>query len=210
MIDLTTMTKVGKLHAHGGPNAIAVDPEKQVLWLTDFTGARVVAVDIETGQEVASVAVAKQPDYLAIDPARNRLYVSSRSTTDLQVINTKSAKKLKPYRTAGSAALAVDSDNRLLYVSERETGRIEVYDFETKEWETATACEVAITGMAVDGERQRLYTIGDRDWVEEADLVARVKDRHELDVPARAIAIDGDRGYVLDPESATLRSFPLE
>lgn len=209
MIDLGTMTKAGKLHAHGGPNAIAVDPDRQVLWLTDFNGARVVAVDIDTGQEVASVKVAKQPDHLAIDADRTRLYVSSRSTTDLQVIDTKSAKKLKPYRTAGSAALAIDSDNRLLYVSERDTGRIQVYDFETKQWDASTSCDATVTGMAVDGARQRLYTIGDSDWVEEADLVARVKNRHQLDVPARAIAIDGDRGYVLDPESATLRSFPL-
>ena len=212
IVDLATMTRVGKLHAPGRPHAIAVDPGEQVVWVADFNGARVVAVDVDTGQQVAAVDVAKQPDHLAIDPARNRLYVSSRSTTELQVINTKSGKRLKPYRTSGSAALAVDDDNKRLYVSERETGRIEVYDFETKKWESSTNCETAVTGMAVDGERQRLYTIGDGDWVEEADLVARVQHRHQVNSPVRAIAIDRHRGlgYVLDPESGTLRRFSLE
>ena len=48
----------------------------------------------------------------------------------------------------------------------------------------------------------------DGDWVEEADLVTRAKDRRAL---ARAIAIDGDHrvGYVLDPEAGALRSFVL-
>lgn len=212
MVDLATMTRVGKLHAPGRPLAIALDPDEQVVWVADFNGARVVAVDVDTGQQMAAVDVAKQPDYLAIDPARDRLYVSSRSTTELQVINTKSGKRLKPYRTTGSAALAMDGDNKRLYVSERETGRVEVYDFETKKWQTSTTCETVVTGMAVDGEQQRLYTIGDEDWVDEADLVARVQHRHQVNSPVRAIAIDRHRslGYVLDPESGTLRSFSLK
>jgi DNA-binding beta-propeller fold protein YncE len=82
---------VGRLALPGAPYGLAFDPATQQLWVT-LTGTNEV-VGLSTAgaglTEVARHPTVRQPNTVAVDPTTGRVFVGSRATGELQLIDVR-------------------------------------------------------------------------------------------------------------------------
>jgi len=83
------LEQVGELSLPGTPYGLAHDGEAQVLWVTLTATNEVVALSTAGSEltEVARFPTVRQPNTVAVDPATGRVYVGSRTTGQLQLID---------------------------------------------------------------------------------------------------------------------------
>jgi YVTN family beta-propeller protein len=205
VIDLAARAVVDIIDVPGRPSAVAVDTERNVLYVADYNGSRVHGISTRTGKETVTFKVAKQPDHLAVDPVRSRLFVTSGSSPNVQVFDTKAKKKRAAIKAEGAGPLAVDAAGHRLFAVARGGGCVFVHDLGSEGWERTCREEAALIGIAVDGERHRLYTLADEPVLTEVDLVAGTARERPTGAVARAIAIDPDRGVAYLVETAADR-----
>lgn len=211
IIDLGTQRVVDSLGVPGNPSALAVDVDRQVIYVADYNGAAVYGFSLGSGKRVAKLKVAKKPDHLAVDSARHRLYVSSRGSAKIQVFDLEKHQKGAALQGSSPGALAVDAVSGLLHVGERGGGCVLAYDFNDEGWNPTCTDETTVTGIAVDGLRQRLYLAVGQHWIREINLVTGASDRIPVEMPARSVAVDlNERALLMaSPEADVLVRIPL-
>ena len=85
----TPLAQVSALPLAGTPYGLAYDGTAQLLWVT-LTGTNEVVALSTAGAELTEVArfpTVRQPNTVAVDPAGGRVYVGSRATGQLQLID---------------------------------------------------------------------------------------------------------------------------
>ncbi len=72
----------------GSPYGIAIDPERNQLWVTLTAENRLVQFALENGspREIASFPTVRQPNTVAVDPASGRVFVAGREEGELQIL----------------------------------------------------------------------------------------------------------------------------
>ncbi|MBB3675199.1 YncE family protein [Modestobacter versicolor] len=83
------LAQVGSLPLDGEPYGLALDAADQLLWVT-LTGTNEVVALSTAGDELTEVArlpTVRQPNTVAVDPGSGRVFVGSRATGELQLID---------------------------------------------------------------------------------------------------------------------------
>ena len=72
----------------GSPYGIAVDPERDELWVTLTAEQSVVrfAPDGRTLREISRYPTVRQPNSVAVDPASGRVFVTGKADGQLQIL----------------------------------------------------------------------------------------------------------------------------
>ncbi len=65
---------------------VAVNPDKERAYVADFSGARVIAVDLKEKKVLGSVSVERQPKALAVHPVTGYVYVCQPGSHSLAVV----------------------------------------------------------------------------------------------------------------------------
>jgi DNA-binding beta-propeller fold protein YncE len=83
------LREVGRLSLPGTPYGLAYDGDAQLLWVTLTATNEVVGLSTAGDQlvEVARFPTVRQPNTVAVDPTTGRVYVGSRTTGQLQLID---------------------------------------------------------------------------------------------------------------------------
>jgi DNA-binding beta-propeller fold protein YncE len=83
-----TVRLVGRLPLPGTPYGIAIDPVHDQLWLTLTSSNRLLGFQVGHGRprQFASYPTVRQPNTVAVDPASGRLFVASRTASELETI----------------------------------------------------------------------------------------------------------------------------
>lgn len=86
--DTQPLVQTARLPVDGTPYGLAYDERADVVWVTLTARNEVVGFDLSgaTAVEVARFPTVRQPNTVAVDPASGRLWVSSRTTGELQTI----------------------------------------------------------------------------------------------------------------------------
>jgi len=73
----------------GSPYGIAIDPERDHLWVTLTAEQRVVqfALEGDSLREVSRYPTVRQPNTVAVDPASGRVFVTGKSDGQLQILD---------------------------------------------------------------------------------------------------------------------------
>lgn len=73
----------------GSPYGIAIDPERNHLWVTLTAEQRVVqfALQERTLREIARYPTVRQPNTVAVDPASGRVFVTGKTDRQLQILD---------------------------------------------------------------------------------------------------------------------------
>ena len=211
VIDLDTLMETERIDVPGRPAGIVVDAAHRVLFVADHGGATVYGISTDSGKQVTRFKTAKKPDHLALDSARRRLYVSSANSDDIQVFDTKAKKKLRPLEASGPSALAMDEEALTLHVAKRGSGCILARDIERKAWAQTCIGTAEFTGIAVDEQRQHLYSVTGERWIRDFDLTAATSVKRPIPSVADAIAVDPSThtAYVVDTQSSTVAAIAL-
>jgi DNA-binding beta-propeller fold protein YncE len=110
-----------------GPHGLDLDAERGRALVACDEG-RVVALDLETGRELAGVAIAGEPDAIWHNPDRSRLYVAIGHPGVVDVVDTREMALAQECATeAGAHTTAFDRARQLLYVFLPRSGRAAVY-----------------------------------------------------------------------------------
>jgi DNA-binding beta-propeller fold protein YncE len=99
------------------PHGFYLDSHHRLAYVTGEAGARVGVLSLETGKIAHTYRVGDEPDVLALDPGRRRLFVACESG----VINAFDARgdslvPLPSYRAPHAHSVAVDPTTHLVYV----------------------------------------------------------------------------------------------
>ena len=89
VFDAASLEPVERLPVDGTPYGLAYDTADQVVWVTLTATNEVLglATDGPTLTEVARFPTVRQPNTVAVDPVSGRVFVGSRSTGQLQLID---------------------------------------------------------------------------------------------------------------------------
>ncbi|HVS37970.1 MAG TPA: alkaline phosphatase family protein [Gemmataceae bacterium] len=108
-----------------------------LLYVSDWAGRAVLAVDVQSLRVVAKIPVGEHPNQLALHPTDDRLFVACASSNSVAVIDQKAGVVLETIRTSlfphapeGSTpdALAVAPDGKTLYVANADNNCVAVID----------------------------------------------------------------------------------
>ena len=111
-----------------GPHGLDLDAEHGRAFVA-CDGGKVVALDLETGREVAGVAIAGEPDAIWYNPDRSLLYVAIGRPGVVDVVDTREMTLAQELPTeAGAHTTAFDRTRQLLYVFLPRSCRAVVYE----------------------------------------------------------------------------------
>jgi len=111
-----------------GPHGLDLDSDHGRAFVA-CDGGKVVALDLETGRELADVAIAGEPDAIWYNPERSRLYVAIGDPGVVDVIHTGDMALAEEVPTeAGAHTTAFDRTRQLLYVFLPKSCRAAVYE----------------------------------------------------------------------------------
>jgi len=123
----------------GRPYDVAVARNGARLYVSDWAGRAVLAVDPDELRVVAKIGVGEHPNQLALHPTDNRLFVACASSNQVSVIDTERGivtetifTALFPRSPEGSTpdALAVSPDGETLFVANADNNCVAVIDVE--------------------------------------------------------------------------------
>jgi YVTN family beta-propeller protein len=102
------------------PHGLAVDPQAHRVFVS-CVNQRLVAVDTDTGREVAGVAIGKGTDAAAFDPRRKLVFSSNGSDGTLSVIREKDSNTFLPLATVATAVsgrtMSIDPESGRIYIA---------------------------------------------------------------------------------------------
>ena len=123
----------------GRPYDVAIARNGSRLYVSDWAGRSVLAVDPTDLRVVAKIPVGEHPNQLALAPSDDRMFVACASSNQVAVIDTKRGTvtetiftSLFPKAPEGSTpdALAVSPDGKTLYVANADNNCVAVIDIE--------------------------------------------------------------------------------
>jgi YVTN family beta-propeller protein len=99
------------------PHGFHVDPEGRFIYVTGEENGRVGVLDLGTTRVVHTYPVGEEPDVLAMDPARRRLFVAAESgVISAFDVRGDSLVALPSYHAPRAHSVAVDPATHLVYV----------------------------------------------------------------------------------------------
>ena len=189
---------------------IDIDPGGRTLWVGEFAGGTVWAVDAESGEVTAEVDTSTSgPTGLQLDPLGEFLYVSNDWVDFVTVIETTSATIVAeiPTPSDGGSGITVHPDGSTVFVSSWNTE--EVFAIDTATWEYTGAVWVG----SYPGEIA-MHPSGAYAFVTAADGVSVIRTADlrlvatvpltGLDPFGLSVRPDGDFIYVTDRDDPTL------
>jgi YVTN family beta-propeller protein len=137
VIDLAGKAAPRTVKLGGRPYDVAMARNGSRLYVSDWAGRNVLAVDPNDLRVVAKIAVGEHPNQLAVSPDDDRMFVACASSNHVAVIDTKRgivtetiSTSLFPKAPEGSTpdALAISPDGEKLYVANADNNCVAVVD----------------------------------------------------------------------------------
>ncbi|XP_038044211.1 RING finger protein nhl-1-like [Patiria miniata] len=166
------LTHDGIFTNFGNPQAICVDLPQRHLYVTDKDNACVVALDIDTGEDVNTITCAgHRPIGVALDSDSDTLYICCEEThavvmyrTDGTLVGQIGERGREPGQFLYPHSLAISPDNRL-WVTDTNNNRIQVFTLAGKFVKTVGARGSGLGQL----NHPKGLTIDDRGFVMVAD-----------------------------------------
>jgi DNA-binding beta-propeller fold protein YncE len=118
-IDPLTDSVVDRIPVPGieRPHGFAVDPGHRLIYVTGEENGRVGVLDLRSRLIVRTYPVGAEPDVVALDPARRRLFIAAESgVLSAFDVSGDSLVPLPEYRAAHAHTVAVDPTTHLVYL----------------------------------------------------------------------------------------------
>ncbi len=141
VLDSNSGAVVNRIAVGMAPYDVELSPDKRTLWVSNWASASVSAIDLESQKVVATVAVDRNPNDIAI--ARDgRIFVACATDNSVAVIDGKTYKLLEKINTSlypqsptGSTpnALVFDAAQKFLYVANADNNNLAVVEIASRQ-----------------------------------------------------------------------------
>lgn len=175
------------------PAGFAVSQDGAVIFLTDYLGERVVAID-PTGAEIGAVSVGSRPLAVAYSAVDSRLYVSNQGSNTVSVLNVNDPINMLSVGVAipvaeQPAVLAVSPDGREVWVPSQRSSTVSIIDTATLAVINTVSAPDFSDGVAFTSAGTRAFVVvrsSDPNWY--GTLI-------EFDVPTRTQLSTTELGF---------------
>ena len=111
-----------------GPVGIAVNPNTNMIYITNFHGNTTSIIEGKTNGIVKSIAVGKRPIGIAVNPNTNMIYVANYDSNTASVIDGKTNAVIKNIQTGmNPAGIAVNPNTNKIYLVTRSSNEFEEF-----------------------------------------------------------------------------------
>jgi YVTN family beta-propeller protein len=156
VVDVTTNSGTSEVPLSDGGFNLVVAPDGQRLYLTTSAGVLHI-VNVATLEIIDTIGVGAAANGLAVDAARDRLYVSSISAARVTGINTGTNAVERTYPVGGMPQrIAVSSDGTQLFIASEAVG-LEVLDLVTGGRTPVAAVGPGAVGLALSPDEAVIY-----------------------------------------------------
>jgi len=128
IVDTQTRQVIGSVQVGFVPNAFAVHPDGQIIYISAAFGGSVTEVDIATGAALRTFTVGGRPQDMAVSRDGQRLYVANESANVLDQIDLQSGQVVGTVALAGSPfGIGLTPDDNQAYISLSSQGLVQVF-----------------------------------------------------------------------------------
>jgi len=124
-IDSRTDSIVTRIHLPGidRPHGFSLEPDRELAYVTGEHNATLGLIDLRRGRVLHTYPVGDEPDVVALDPVRRRVYVASESGVIAAFqIEGDTLAPLERYRAPHAHSIALDPSTGLIYVPLQDIG----------------------------------------------------------------------------------------
>jgi len=153
---------VWEMPGAGAAHGVALLPDKNVAFITRSETNTVDVFDPKSLHQLASIPVADDPDAILYIPSTNLIYVAHGDPNMATLIDPQSHTTVGTIQLSGKPEFsAVDSESGLLFQNLKDTNEVAAIDVGKRsvdgQWPLAPCVEPS--GMAIDSEKRRLFTV---------------------------------------------------
>ena len=162
VIDMRSEAIVGTIDHLTGVHGIAVAPEFQKGFISDGKANAVVVFDLQTLKTIKTIPISgKDPDAIMYDPYSKKVFTFNGDSQDASVIDASSLTQTGSIALGGTPEFAVSDGAGKIYNNLEDKNRLNVIDAMKGVVITSFPLEPCggPTGLAIDLEHQRLYTV---------------------------------------------------
>jgi DNA-binding beta-propeller fold protein YncE len=194
IIDGKTFKETGSIALPGESDAILFDAKDRRIYITNDNGKALWAVDPDAEKVIATIPVVEGPECMAHDPAADRIYLNSKVTNQVSVINTKTNSVVTTWLTApavGPHGLVLDAAHGRIFVS-GDNGLLVALDTKTGKVVASTPIVEHVDQIAFDAGLRRIYCAGPgaMSVVQASDDGLKTLGKIETNATAKNVAVD--------------------
>ena len=174
IIDASSLREIGRVSLPSEPTDVAANTVSQRAYLLQPLSNSVSAIDLQRRQITATLTLDETPVRGAVSGDGDSLYVITRFSSDLLVINASNlALTGRIYVGAGASSVTVDPNTELIYVG-KKTGEISVVDPELLMPIDRFKANGNVGNLAIDANENSLFVVlPDRETIQKLDLVTK-------------------------------------
>jgi YVTN family beta-propeller protein len=162
VIDLKSEQIIGSIDQMTGVHGIAIAPEFQRGFISDGKGNAVVVFDLQTFKVIKTIPISgKDPDAIMYDPFSKQVFTFNGDSQDASVIDAATLVQTKSIPLGGTPEFAVSDGAGKIYNNVEDKNRINVIDAKNATVISSFPLDPCggPTGLAIDLQHQRLYTV---------------------------------------------------
>ena len=158
VINGATNTVVATVNAGPNPDAIAVNPSTNLIYVANVSSNNVSVINGATNTIVATVSVGYTPYGVAVNPSTNLIYVANFSSNNVSVINgaTNSAVAMVSVGP-NPQGVTVNPSTNLIYVASDLRNNVSVIDGTTNSIVATVSVGTQPNGITVNPSTNRIY-----------------------------------------------------
>jgi DNA-binding beta-propeller fold protein YncE len=160
VIDETTYEVVARFTAGRYPSAMAWDPVRRKLYISDVIGQAETVIDARNNMRSATIPLGGEAGNVQFDRSENLVYVNVKTTNELVAIDPVLDAVVARYPLAGcreNAGLLIDDRNALAYVACRGNARLVTFDLRSHRQREAKPTGAEPDALAWDAATSLLY-----------------------------------------------------
>lgn len=162
IVDAVSLRETGSIALPGETDAILFDTKDGCLYVTHDNGDELWAVDAASEKIRATIPMPNGPECMAHDASTDRIYLNSKTTSQVVVISTKTNRVVALWPTApatGPHGLAFDAETGRIYVA-GDNGILAAIDAKTGKVVGHAPIVAKVDQIALDAETKRIFCAG--------------------------------------------------
>lgn len=161
--DRQSLRSIRKIGVADDPDAAVYDPSTHRVYVAGGDSMTATLIDADVGDIVGEVDLPGKPEFAVVDPKTGLLYQNLSNLNSVATVDLRTAKVVAVWRLPdceGPSGMAIDPDDRQLFVVCSKNRKLLVLDLQTHDVLSAVPVGLLSDSVAFDSGLKRLYVAG--------------------------------------------------
>jgi DNA-binding beta-propeller fold protein YncE len=161
--DRQSLRSTRKIGVADDPDAAVFDPLTRLVYVAGGDSMTATLIDADGGDIVGQVDLPGKPEFAVLDPKTGLLYQNLSNLNSVATVNLRTRKVVAVWGLPdceGPSGMAIDADERQLFVVCSKNRKLLVFDLQTHEVVATVSVGLLSDSVAFDSGLKRLYVAG--------------------------------------------------